>query len=66
MGATPDGKIGPKTLARVNERTDADLVREYAEHRRSYYRRLKTFSVFGKGWLRRVDHIEAEALKLAT
>ena len=66
VGATPDGKIGPKTLARVNERTDADLVREYAEHRRSYYRRLKTFSVFGKGWLRRVGHIEAEALKLAT
>lgn len=66
VDATPDGKIGPQTLAKVKERTDESIVREYAEHRRNYYRRLKTFPTFGKGWLRRVNHIEAEALKLAT
>lgn len=68
VGALPDGRIGPKTLARVQDyigrEGQAALVREYADQRRSYYRQLGTFPVFGKGWLRRVAHIEAEALKL--
>lgn len=68
VGAFPDGKIGPETLAKVKEYTEresqAALVREYAQHRRDYYRRLKTFPTFGRGWLRRVEHIEAESLKL--
>jgi lysozyme family protein len=69
VGALPDGKIGPKTLKKVQEFTEreseAELVRQYANQRRSYYRQLRTFGTFGKGWLRRVAHIEAEALKLA-
>ena len=65
VGALPDGVIGPKTLAKVAARPERQLISEYADARRSYYRQLKTFKTFGKGWLRRVAHIEAEALKLA-
>lgn len=68
-GAFPDGKIGPQTLGKVAEflarEGEAGLIRAYANQRRSYYRQLGTFGTFGRGWLNRVRHIEAEALKLA-
>ena len=70
VGATPDGVFGPQTKARVRdtieEQGEKELVRDYAEARRDYYRQLPTFNTFGKGWLRRVAHIEAEALRLAS
>ena len=69
VGAVSDGAIGPNTLRQVDEfvamRGEEDLIVEYSERRRNYYKRLKTFSTFGKGWLRRVDETELEALKLA-
>lgn len=69
VGAIADGAIGPNTLRQVDEwvamRGEEDLIVEYSERRRNYYKRLKTFSTFGKGWLRRVEETELEALKLA-
>ena len=69
VGATADGAIGPNTLRQVDEwvatRCEEDLVLEYSEARRRYYRKLKTFDTFGRGWLRRVDETEVEALRLA-
>ena len=69
VGAVADGAIGPNTLRTVDEfvalRGEEDLIVEYSEKRRNYYKRLKTFSTFGKGWLRRVEETELEALKLA-
>lgn len=65
VGAVPDGKIGPKTLAKVAAVPERELIAEYADDRRKYYRQLPTFGTFGRGWMRRVAHIEAEALKLA-
>lgn len=68
VGTAADGKIGPATLNAVRQycrlKSPAELIRAYSESRRNYYRRLKTFATFGKGWLRRVDETEAEALKL--
>lgn len=69
VGASQDGIIGPNTLARVEEaaaeRGVTYLVRLYQEMRRAYYQSLSTFSTFGRGWLRRVDEVEAAALELA-
>ena len=69
VGATSDGAIGPNTLRQVDEfvalRGEEDLVVAYSEARRRYYRKLKTFDTFGRGWLRRVDETEVEALRLA-
>ena len=69
VGATADGAIGPNTLRQVDEwvamRGEEDLVVAYSDARRKYYRKLKTFNTFGRGWLRRVDETEVEALRLA-
>ena len=70
VGAVADGAIGPNTLRQVDEwvntfKSTEDLITDYSDRRRNYYKRLKTFSTFGKGWLRRVEETELEALKLA-
>ena len=69
VGAVSDGAVGPNTLRQVDEwiamRGEEDLITDYSERRRDYYKRLKTFSTFGRGWIRRVDETEVEALKLA-
>lgn len=68
LGVIADGVIGPKTVAAAAEfcKGDkrADAIRKYQDMRRDYYRQLKTFPTFGKGWLRRVDEVEKAALKL--
>lgn len=64
-GAVDDGAVGAMTIASVNSWVDgvgtAEAVRQYQEARRGYYRSLSTFGTFGRGWLRRVDEVEAEA-----
>lgn len=64
VGTVPDGDIGPATLKAVYAEGHADLIRRYQNARRDYYRSLGTFDTFGKGWLRRVDETETEALRL--
>jgi lysozyme family protein len=67
-GSTPDGAMGPKTLAATNEwvkSQGADVcVYEYQARRQHYLESLQSFIVFGKGWTRRVDDIEQFALTL--
>ena len=65
VGVTPDGGIGPKTLAAVAAKPAINIIVGFSEARRDFYRSLPTFQTFGKGWLRRVDEVEAEALKMA-
>ena len=66
VGATPDGSIGPATSAAVDTWIDAHgvatAVHGYQDARRGFYRQLATFKTFGKGWLRRVDDVQATAL----
>lgn len=68
VGAAVDSQIGPGTLRAVElfvaTHGVAEAVRRYQDARRTYYRSLGTFDVFGKGWLRRVDAVETAALKL--
>lgn len=67
-GTMVDGVIGPMTVAAVRKHVakvgEAAAIRAYSELRRHYYRTRKTFPTFGKGWLRRVNEVEAAALKL--
>jgi len=42
-----------------------DAIRALCERRRRFYRSLKTFSTFGKGWMRRANEVEAWALRWA-
>lgn len=68
IGSAQDGQIGPKSIAAVNafvaQHGEAEAIRRYQQSRRDYYRRLPTFSTFGRGWLRRVREVETAALGL--
>jgi lysozyme family protein len=64
IGCVPDGVIGPKTRGLISDSNSATLIAKFSEARREYYRSLKNFPIFGKGWLNRVDHEEAEALSM--
>jgi len=64
IGCVPDGVIGPATRGLISDSNSATLIAKFSETRREYYRSLKTFPVFGKGWLNRVDHEETEALNM--
>jgi lysozyme family protein len=68
VGAQEDGVIGAKTLSLLTQYVRArgtDYgVMEYQDRRRDYYKILKTFSTFGKGWIRRVKEIENVSLSM--
>jgi lysozyme family protein len=64
IGCVPDGVIGPKTRELISASNPATLIAKFSEVRREYYSSLKTFPIFGKGWLSRVDKEEKEALNM--
>ncbi|KGM38762.1 hypothetical protein JY97_14820 [Alkalispirochaeta odontotermitis] len=61
VGAKPDGRIGPKTLALVAAYDPNKLITRLCNDRLEWLRRLKTFKTFGKGWTRRVNGVLVEA-----
>lgn len=65
VGAVEDGVIGPKTMALVNEVPATVLINRFAKERREFYKSLKAFEHFGKGWLRRTDECEQASLNMA-
>ena len=65
IGCVPDGVIGPATRRLISDSNSATLIAKFSETRREYYKSLKTFPIFGAGWLKRVDQEEQEALNMA-
>ena len=65
VGAKQDGVIGPATVAAVNSRRAADVVRGICARRLSFVQGLKTFATFGRGWSRRIADIEARGVKMS-
>jgi lysozyme family protein len=65
IGVLPDGVIGPNTMAKINEANVEVLIDKFSEARTSFYKGLKTFPVFGKGWLSRTESERLEALDMA-
>ena len=61
LSVVDDGVIGAKTIAATNSLDDLQIVMLFNAERVEFYSSLKTFSTFGKGWVRRV----ASNLKLA-
>ena len=41
-----------------------DILHKYADQREAYYRSLKTFEIYGNGWLRRNKEVLEKALKM--
>ena len=61
LSVVDDGVIGAKTIAATNSLDELQIVMLFNAERIEFYASLKTFSTFGKGWVRRV----ASNLKLA-
>jgi lysozyme family protein len=65
VGATPDGKIGPKTIAATQNIAPKTLIEMMIEQRIVFLQSLPTWGAFGKGWGRRVVEVRSESLKIA-
>ena len=65
VGASPDGAIGPKTLAQVQNTQPHEIIEMMTQEREIFYRALSTFDTFGKGWLRRNNETREAALEMA-
>ena len=65
VGVVADGAIGPKTLEAVTKMAADEIVERFCDLREAHYKSLSTFATFGKGWMRRLDGIEAECKHMA-
>ncbi len=67
VGAGVDGKVGPKTLARVRRswgRDPAGTIVEFCARRALRYAGTRNRTTFGLGWMRRLCDAERAALAL--
>jgi hypothetical protein len=68
----PDGRTGlvDKKEAMLfadwlgNLQPGPELIEKYSDAKEEYYRSLKTFETFGKGWLRRVAEVKGYASEM--
>lgn len=65
IGVTADGVIGPRTLEAVAKIPSDEIIEKFCDLREAHYKILNTFATFGKGWMRRLDGIEAECKHIA-
>lgn len=65
LGVKADGQIGNGTLAAARSSDPVAVIKRACQVRMGFLRGLKTWGTFGKGWSRRVAHVEVFAVKLA-
>lgn len=65
VGAPQDGAIGPTTLTAVAGKNTIDVINGACDRRLSFLRSLDNWSVFGKGWGRRVESVRSGAIAMA-
>lgn len=68
LGVKVDGMLGNSTRSALISQATLDtpsLIKRISDQRRAFYRALKQFPIFGKGWLNRVNHAEKSALAMA-
>lgn len=56
VGASPDGSVGPATIAAA-QAAPSDAWTVMLDAREEYYRHLRQFPRYGKGWLNRVSDL---------
>lgn len=64
LGVNSDGHIGIITFGAVERANPKTLIPAFAIERRKFYRSLRDFRYFGKGWLARTNRIEKAALAM--
>lgn len=67
VGAVDDGKIGNLTISKIADYGQGIdvLIDEYQNLRLAFYKRLSTWSVFGKGWEARIGRVRELSHELA-
>lgn len=68
LGVSVDGMIGVITKNAIQQQANEDtegLIKRISDARRAFYRALKQYPIYGKGWLNRVDHSEKSAIAMA-
>ena len=60
-GVRVDGNVGLSTINAINEMGAERVIDALCDERLAFVRRLKTFSTFGKGWTRRINHVRQVA-----
>jgi len=63
-----DGHLGPITISKVNkiyQENPENLIEKYSDNKETFYKSLKNFPIYGKGWLNRVDLVEHRAKMMA-
>jgi lysozyme family protein len=63
-GAIEDGEMGQNTLELINSQNTVALIKDFCSQREMFYKNLSTFTVFGKGWMERLDRVEEDSLKM--
>jgi lysozyme family protein len=64
LGLREDGRIGPGLMRAIAGHSAAALVTALMTERRRFLERLPTWPVFGRGWAKRLQRVETEALRL--
>ena len=64
VGATPDGSIGPLTLAAVAKQSETELIDNFSAAKVDFYVGLNN-PTYEAGWLNRVKHVRTAALGMA-
>tara|TARA_Y100001963_G_scaffold116261_1_gene161483 strand:+ start:544 stop:1062 length:519 start_codon:yes stop_codon:yes gene_type:complete len=68
VGAGIDGVIGPNTIKKIEAYPAGikGVIETYTAQRSQFYRNLKTYATFGKGWDRRTYETRKQAIDLLT
>lgn len=61
LSIVDDGVFGNKTLESIKKADLTDLISRFSDLKEQFYKSLPTFSVFGKGWMRRVAEAKTYA-----
>ena len=61
VGATPDGAIGPLTLAAINSYPPAELIEKFTQTKIEYYKSLNN-PYYEQGWLNRAKTVHQHAM----
>ena len=64
VGATQDGSIGSQTIGLIMEKDPEFIINYVYGVRQDFYKGLKTFETFGRGWTRRNKETLHQALEM--
>jgi hypothetical protein len=64
LGCFPDGVLGPNTLNAIEDANPISIVNNFSTEKEDFYKQLKTFPIFGKGWLNRVEQVKTRAIEM--